>query len=69
MNTETIIIETDSSGAPFECCINSVNYRIERGVPVKVPREVAELYRSSLSERRKSESRLDAFRRADGIKL
>ncbi|MBR3299762.1 MAG: hypothetical protein IKI64_11300 [Clostridia bacterium] len=69
MDTETIIIEADPSGAPFECCINSVNYRIERGVPVKVPREVAELYRSGLSERRKSESRLNAFRRAEGMKL
>ncbi len=69
METETIIIEKNGSGAPFECCINSVNYRIERGVKVEVPHEVAELYRRGRTERLKSESRLAAFSRADGMKL
>ena len=69
METETIIIEKNGSNAPFECCINSVNYRIERGVRVEVPREVAELYRRSRAERQKSEKLLAAFSRADGMKL
>lgn len=69
MKTETIVIEKNGSGAPFECCINSVNYRIERGVKVEVPREVAEVCRLSRIERLKSESRLAAFSCADGIKL
>ncbi len=69
MKTETIIIEKNGSGAPFECCINSVNYRIERGVKVEVPHEVAELYRRRQTERLKSESRLASFSRADGMKL
>lgn len=69
METETIVIEKDESGAPFECCINSVNYRIERGVPVKVPCEVAEVYRRSRAERLKSELKFAAFSNADGMKL
>lgn len=69
MKTETIIIEKNGSGEPFECCINSVNYRIERGVRVEVPREVAELYRRGRTERQKSERMLASFSRADGMKL
>lgn len=69
MKQETIVIEKNGSGAPFECCINSVNYRIERGVAVEVPHEVAEVYRRSRAERLMSESRLAAFSRADGMKL
>ena len=69
MKIESIIIEKTGSGEPFECCVNSVNYRIERGVPVSVPAEVAEVYRRSLTERLKSEKQLESFRKADGMKL
>ncbi|MBR5948431.1 MAG: hypothetical protein IKZ82_07285 [Clostridia bacterium] len=69
METETIIIEKNGSGAPLECCVNSVNYRIERGVKVEVPHEVAEVLRRSRAERQKSEKLLAAFSRADGMKL
>lgn len=34
---ETIIIEQNGTNSPWVGCINSVNYRIERGVPVEVP--------------------------------
>lgn len=66
---EIIVIEKTQSNRPFECCINSVNYRIERGVPVSVPREVAEMYRTNRIERLKSANRLEAFSKADGMKL
>ena len=38
---ETIIIEQNGTNSPWVGCINSVNYRIERGVPVEVPAAVA----------------------------
>ncbi len=69
MKTEIITIKGMRTDAPWEGCINSVNYRIERGVPIEVPKAVAELIRSSERERRLSEARLNAYTRMDGMKL
>lgn len=69
MKTEIITIKENSSNTPWEGCINSVNYRIERGVPIEVPHAVAELIRNSERERRSSEARLSAFTSVDGLKL
>ena len=44
---ETIIMEQN----PWVGCINSVNYRIERGVPVEVPAAVAAVIKSGKSVR------------------
>ena len=43
---ETIIIEQNGTNSPWVGCINSVNYRIERGVPVEVPAAVAAVIKS-----------------------
>ena len=44
---ETIIIEQNGTNSPWVGCINSVNYRIERGVPVEVPAAVAAVIKMS----------------------
>lgn len=69
MKTEIITIENTKTNAPWEGCINSVNYRIERGVPVEVPEAIAQLIRASEQERRNSEARLSPFTSAEGMKL
>ena len=48
---ETIIIEQNGTNSPWVGCINSVNYRIERGVPVEVPAAVAAVIKSGKSVR------------------
>ncbi|HAY19594.1 MAG TPA: hypothetical protein DCY17_01985 [Clostridiales bacterium] len=48
---ETIIIERNGTNSPWVGCINSVNYRIERGVPVEVPAAVAAVIKSGKSVR------------------
>lgn len=52
--TETVIIEENGTGLPWLGCINSVNYRICRGVPVDVPAAVAEVIRNGRHVRRTS---------------
>lgn len=44
---ETIIIEQNGTNSPWVGCINSVNYRIERGVPVEVPAAVAAVIKAA----------------------
>lgn len=46
---ETIIIEQNGTNSPWVGCINSVNYRIERGVPIEVPAAVAAVIKSGKS--------------------
>ena len=48
---ETIIIEQNGTNSPWVGCINSVNYRIERGVPFEVPAAVAAVIKSGKSVR------------------
>lgn len=48
---QTIIIEQNGTNSPWVGCINSVNYRIERGVPVEVPAAVAAVIKSGKSVR------------------
>lgn len=55
MEYETIIIEGKSADRPWEGCINSVNYRVSRGIPVSVPRKVAEHIKNTESERKAAE--------------
>ena len=69
METERIVIPGKAGDAPWEGCINSRNYRIERGVPVEVPKELAVLIRRAAAEKRRSELRLGRFTSADGMKL
>ena len=69
MTMETIMIEKTADGRPWEGCINSVNYRIERGVQVEVPEEVARLVRRSEQEKRASAALTERFTRADGVRL
>lgn len=69
MKTEMIVIPRTGSGEPWEGCINSVNYRIERGVQVEVPEEVARLVRRSEQEKRASAALTERFTRADGVRL
>ena len=69
MQQETIIIEDDGKGLPWEGCVNSVNYRIERGVKVAVPAAVAELRRTGEAEKRRSALLVARYTKADGAKL
>lgn len=69
MTTEIITIEKTKDGRPWEGCVNSVNYRIERGKPVEVPHEVAELIRASETGRRLSRIALKRFTENDGARL
>ena len=66
MKTEIITIGGSRGEAPWEGCINSVNYRIERGVPVEVPAEVAAVIRRAEQERRAAEARVRRFITAEG---
>ncbi|MBO4879796.1 MAG: hypothetical protein J5544_06010 [Clostridia bacterium] len=69
MMAETIVIEGSRGDAPWEGCINSVNYRIERGRPVEVPKEVAELIRAGEAEKRTSARMLEKYTSAEGMRL
>ena len=69
MTTKTIVIEKTRDGRPWEGCINSVNYRIERGVRVTVPAEIAELIRRSEVERRRREALEARFASGNGVRL
>ena len=69
MDTEIITIEKRNSDSPWEGCINSVVYRIERGVPVEVPKAVAEIIRQSEQSDLLSSGYIRAFTRAGGMKL
>ena len=61
MKTEIIVIAGHGAQGPWEGCINSVNYRIERGVPVEVPCEVAAVIRNAEKERRAGEARVKNY--------
>ena len=52
--TETVL-EGKPSDRPWEGCINSVVYRVPRGVKVMLPRSIAEHIRRTMEERRDSE--------------
>ncbi len=67
--TETVTIGGSIDDSPWEGCLNSVNYRIRRGVPVEVPRAVAELIRRSEAEKRRSDALLARFASGDGVRL
>ena len=69
MENESIIIEKTGGYGAWEGCINSVNYRIERGVRVTVPSEVAELIRRSETERRRLEALEARFATGNGVRL
>lgn len=69
MKTEIITLSPAPGSKAWEGCINSVNYRIERGVPVEVPESIASLIRASETEKRLSARRLSAFTTAQGMKL
>ena len=69
MKTETIILERTAPNIPWEGCVNSVNYRIERGVPVEVPDFLAKLIRQCELERRLSEDRVRAYTTPSGARL
>lgn len=69
MDTEIITIEKRNSDSPWEGCINSVVYRIERGVPVEVPKAVAEVIKQSEQTSLISSMQTRAFTRAGGMKL
>ncbi|MBR4435025.1 MAG: hypothetical protein IKS90_02885 [Clostridia bacterium] len=69
MKTETIVIEKNGTNAPWEGCVNSVNYRIERGVAVEVPCEVARLIRQSAAAKKASSSLITQFTFGLGKKL
>lgn len=69
MTTETIVIEKTRDNRPWEGCINSVNYRIERGRPVEVPSEVAELIRRSETLTRRLSAAERRFTEANGARL
>ena len=69
MTTETIVIEKTKDNRPWEGCINSVNYRIERGKPVEVPSEVAEVIRRSETISRRLRAATERFTEPDGARL
>ena len=49
------------AGRPWEGCINSVNYRVPRGVPVTLPRFLAEHIERTEAERLLAREREAAF--------
>lgn len=51
--TETVL-EGKPSDRPWEGCINSVVYRVQRGVPVMLPRHVAEHIAGTDAERKRA---------------
>ncbi len=53
-HTETVL-EGKPSDRPWEGCINSVVYRVPRGVKVSLPRFLAEHIQRTEEERRASE--------------
>ncbi len=69
VKTETIVIRPTPKNEPWTGCVNSVNYRIERGVPVEVPAEVAELIRQSETAKAQSLNGLRRFLSRDGARL
>lgn len=69
MKTEVIVIEKNGTDRPWEGCINSVNYVIERGTAVEVPCEVAAVIRRSEAEKAQSRALLDKFTSERGLKL
>ncbi|MBQ5488542.1 MAG: hypothetical protein IIT70_06795 [Clostridia bacterium] len=69
MTTETIVIEKTKDNRPWEGCINSVNYRIERGSPVEVPSEVAEVIRRSEALHKCLQAATERFTEPDGARL
>lgn len=52
--TETVL-EGKPSDRPWEGCINSVVYRVPRGVPVSIPRFLAEHIEKTEAERARAE--------------
>lgn len=69
MEKETIILNHTENDCPWEGCINSVNYRIERGVAVEVPAMLAEIIRRSEAEQIANKNRYNAFTSANGKRL
>lgn len=49
---------------PWEGCINSVVYRVPRGVPVELPEFLAEHIRRTEAEREQAERRAEQYSKA-----
>ena len=49
---------------PWEGCINSVVYRVPRGVPVELPEFIAEHIRRTEAEREQAERRAEQYSKA-----
>ena len=64
-NGDTVVLTLAGSpgSRPWEGCINSVNYRAPRGVPVELPRAVAEHVMKTEAEAR------EAARRAERLAM
>ena len=64
-----LVIEDDGSGVPWEGGINGTFYRISRGVPVKIPENLARLIRANARVSQVSESELREYKTTSGKRL
>lgn len=58
--TETVL-EGEPSDRPWEGCINSVVYRVPRGVRVRLPVFLAEHIKRTEAEKKQAEMRAERF--------
>ncbi len=68
-NKRIIIISGSRSDTPWEGCINSVNYRIERGVQVEVPETVARFIEETERRKKIEANRFSLYTSPDGVRL
>ena len=64
-----LVIEDDGSGVPWEGGINGTFYRISRGVPVKIPENLARLIRANARVSELSETELYEYKTSSGKRL
>lgn len=68
-NKRIITINGSRTDAPWVGCINSVNYRIERGVQVEVPETVARFIEETERRKKIEATSFDNYTRLNGVRL
>ena len=59
----TAIIPGSPADRPWEGCVNSITYRVPRGVPVELPEFLAEHIKRTEAERREAEENAEKYSR------
>lgn len=59
-----IVLGGDPGDLPWEGCVNLVTYRVPRGVPVRVPRFLAEHIKRTDAERERAERQEERLSKA-----